>query len=93
MVKYCDQDVRSLEEVYLALRPYMRNHTNLSVISNNVECPKCGCTDVIKDGLRYTGSGVFQKLRCKGCGSPLKTKLETEDQKKIMKAKDRITNA
>jgi hypothetical protein len=30
MSKYCDQDVRSLEEIYLTFRPWMKTHPNLA---------------------------------------------------------------
>jgi len=72
MIKYCDQDVLSLEAVYLKQRPYIRNHPNLNIITEDQSCPKCNSDERTKDGIRYTNSGIFQKWRCKGCGSSLK---------------------
>lgn len=83
MQDYCDQDVRALEDVYLEERPYITNHPNLSVIIEGEVCPKCGTKDRVKDGIRYTNAGKFQKFRCKGCGGVIKQKLD----------KDKVTNA
>jgi hypothetical protein len=76
MIKYCDQDVRALEDVYLEERPYIKNHPNLNVIHDDESCPKCGHKENVKDGLRYTNSGVFQKYRCKGCGGSMKQRMD-----------------
>lgn len=81
MVKYCDTDVRALEDVYLKELPFINNHPNLSIITGEASCPKCQSKDMARDGLRYTNSGVFQRLRCKQCGTSNKVK------------KDRVTNA
>lgn len=43
MIKYCRQDVRLLEKVYLRMLPYIERHPNLALISGRPEaCPKCG---------------------------------------------------
>ena len=76
MVRYCDQDVRALEDVYLKQRPYMRNHPNLNIITEDQSCPKCNSMDKIKNGFRYTNGGIYQKYMCKGCGGTLKGSLK-----------------
>ena len=72
MQKYCDQDVRSLEEVYLKQRPYIRNHPNLNVISEDDSCPKCSSFQRVKNGFIYTNYKKYQRYRCNGCGGTLK---------------------
>lgn len=91
MQKYCDQDVRALEDVYLAQRPYMKNHPNLNVITNDESCPKCSGTDLRPRGVRYTNNGVFKMLRCHSCGGFLKKKLDKDDAARLIKK--RATNA
>ncbi len=83
MVRYCDQDVRALEDVYLKQRPYMKNHPNLNIITEDESCPKCNSMDRVKNGFRYTNVGIYQKYKCKGCGGVLKGSLK----------KGKITNA
>jgi hypothetical protein len=78
MIKYCDQDVRSLEAVYLKLRPYMPTHPYNNVSSVIGLCSNKGCKGegTIKDGIRRTKAGIFQKLRCLGCGTSLIATME-----------------
>ncbi len=71
MEDYNRQDVITLEEVYMKLRPWMKNHPNIGVY-NDVEipqCPRCGGTHLNKRGFVYTNASRFQRLRCMDCGS------------------------
>lgn len=67
MKRYNEQDVVLLEKVYLALRPWMTNHPNVNLESRIDGCPKCGSTRVVKEGHRYTMTGVVQKYSCLDC--------------------------
>ncbi len=71
MVDYNVVDVERLEEVYIALRPYMKNHPHAGAIQGwekNSACKNCGSTHVKKNGIRYTRAGVAkQELQCKEC--------------------------
>ncbi len=71
MDEYCQQDVRVLEDVYLALRPYMKRHPNLGLFINetNETCHKCGSSDLKKVGVRRTMLNEYDELRCEHCGS------------------------
>jgi hypothetical protein len=43
MVRYNKQDVTVLEDVYLRLRPWAKQHPNLALLSDKPKaCPKCG---------------------------------------------------
>lgn len=70
MVAYNIQDVRLLEDVYLALRPWMPNHPNVGVYLDSEEpvCPKCGSTHVHKRGFAYTQVGKYPRYQCQDCG-------------------------
>lgn len=76
MDEYCKQDTRVLEDVYLALRPYIVNHPNVGLfIDSDVSvCKACGCTELEEDGVYTTSVNVYQGLRCKQCGSVHRSK-------------------
>jgi len=73
MVRYCDGDIPPLQGIYLEMRPYMKNHPYLRTFDYGVSCNKKECegSGLIKDGFKRTKEGIFQKLRCVGCGDPL----------------------
>lgn len=78
MVRYCDQDVRALESVYLKLRDYIPNHPYQVKIVNLGKCPDCKDKGTVKDGIRRRQDGIFQKLRCLGCGKQILEEMEKE---------------
>lgn len=73
MVKYNKVDVLRLEEIYLKLLPYAKTHPHIGAIAGldrNLSCPKCGSTNIKKDGLRHTAAGIArQEIQCKDCFS------------------------
>ena len=73
MVKYCKQDVKLLEEVYLRLRPYMKSHPHIGALSGKIRensCPHCGYDKLTISKYRYTAAGLprVQKI-CKNCNA------------------------
>lgn len=71
MVKYNKVDVVRLEELYLVLKPYMKNHPHVgAMMGNRLSCPKCGHDKVKKNGIRYTATGLpRQEIQCHNCHS------------------------
>lgn len=71
METYNIQDVRLLEDVYLALLPYIKPHPNVSLfIAEDVHaCPSCGSQDLKWEGMYSTYANRYQAFRCGGCGS------------------------
>lgn len=69
LVKYNVQDVITLEEVYLRMRPWMSTHPNVNLYedTSRPRCPKCG-GEVVKRGYAYTLVNTYQRYRCKECG-------------------------
>ncbi len=67
MAKYCVQDVKLLEKVYLKLLPFVKNHPHLG--DNKAECGACGSNHVQKRGYRRTKYFKIQRLQCQTCGS------------------------
>jgi len=73
MQVYCDQDIRVLEDVYLKLRPYHKNHPNIGLLVNPSElnCRGCGHHDLKPTGKEYyTNTYAYEILRCNNCGKP-----------------------
>jgi len=85
MDRYCIQDVKVLEEVYLKLRPYIQ-HPNLGLfIEDNVHsCPSCGSTHITwnSENVYATTSNIYSSFRCNDCGSIGRSKSG------LLKAKD-----
>lgn len=72
MQEYNIQDVLLLEKVYKKLLPWVKGHANYSVFQSNpgsCVCPHCGGTHVVKRGFAHTLSSVFQRYKCKDCGT------------------------
>lgn len=71
MEEYNIKDVVILEEVYKRLRPWMKNHPNLGLYTENEDetCPHCGSTNVADTGtFSYTNVSKFSNVRCLDCG-------------------------
>ena len=71
MHEYNRHDVMGLEEVYLKIRPYIKNHPNLGVLMDMDVCPNCGCEHLEETESRYfTSANQFPVYRCQGCKTP-----------------------
>ncbi len=70
MKAYNIQDIVSLEELYLKMRPWMKSHpvVTLQTETDTHLCPKCGSHHVQKRGKSVTTSGIFQRYQCQDCG-------------------------
>jgi len=74
MVDYNIQDLEPLAEVYLRLRPYIKNHPNLALYEDwdgdrTERCPKCGSRHLVNNGYYRTNVSVFRRYKCTGCGN------------------------
>jgi len=81
MIKYAKQDVDLLRDVYMKLRPWMTNHPNLNVYSDNDGCPTCGSSNMQRRGYRYTQVSAYQQWVCNDCGSWSRTRLAEREVK------------
>lgn len=68
MAKYCVQDVKLTEKLYLKIRPFIANHPHMGKVGAN-ECGACGSHDVQSRGTRRTRAYKIQRLHCQACGS------------------------
>lgn len=73
MEEYNIQDVKLLEDVYLALRPWIKGHPNLDLYTDNENplCPHCASSNVVEvDGkFVYTQAVRYTMYRCLDCGA------------------------
>jgi len=71
MRTYCNKDVKLLEDVYLAIRPYMKFHPNISMfIEDDVtRCPACGSENLEWKGNYATKNNMYKAFQCNNCGA------------------------
>jgi len=71
MVHYNKYDVIGLEELYLKLRPYIKNHPNLGVLMDEDTCPNCASEHLEEtDSSYFTAANKFPVYRCLNCRTP-----------------------
>lgn len=74
---YNIQDVDTLEQVYLKMRPWAREHLNVTVEQEDASgfrCPKCGSINITLRGYSFTNSSKYHKYVCKDCGGWSRTR-------------------
>lgn len=71
MKKYNIQDVKLLEKVYLALRPWMKGHPVINFLDEDTRvCPNCASTKVQSRGIYRTKSGIeYRRWACTACSA------------------------
>lgn len=68
MVKYCEQDVKLLVELYYRFLPYISNHPNMGMLSQREDvCPKCGSKRLHGRGTRSTNTMTYHRFQCRDC--------------------------
>ena len=71
MERYNKTDVVGLEEMYLKLRPYIKNHPNIAIMMDENVCSVCGGDSLVETGKFYhTGASKYEIFYCEGCTSP-----------------------
>lgn len=77
MERYNKQDVRGLESVYKAMRPFMKNHPDINALEGDktrLDCPNCGSRDTIGRGWQYTKLSRYPRRGCNSCGARWKAR-------------------
>lgn len=71
MERYCVQDVKLTEKLYLRLLPWLPSGVNLPLIAGNDSgCPTCGSTKLKSEGdSTYTALTEYALYSCRGCHS------------------------
>ena len=82
METYNVQDVLLLEEVYLALLPWIKAHPNVGLyLDTDVSvCSSCGSSKLKKYGLYITNASKFQAYKCKKCKSISRSRINCHDK-------------
>lgn len=68
MKKYNAKDVLLTEEFYLKIRPYIKNHPNISAFIEKPNCPKCGKDNIQYRGFQVTTTAKYRRCQCQSCG-------------------------
>lgn len=68
MKRYAIADTKLMKPLYEKLRPWIKNHPNLALASQDLACPVCGSTQVQRRGYSYTNASKFQRYKCNDCG-------------------------
>lgn len=92
MKVYNIQDIDTLEEIYLKMRPFMNTHPNLGVLNDweEPQCPKCGGHHLVYRGYATTNVGKYRRFVCNDCGGWGRTRfLENTKEKR----RSLVTNA
>lgn len=71
MLTYNKQDVLLLEDAYVLLRPWVKNHPNMGIFmeAHEPSCPNCGSTDIKECGYYTTSVNRYLAFRCNSCGA------------------------
>jgi len=79
MREYNIQDVVTLEQVYLKMRPWMRRHPNVAILKEGqrCSCPKCGSDSVQYRGYITTNTYRYRKFVCNDCGGWSRSRFNT----------------
>lgn len=82
MERYNKYDVELLENVYLRLRPYIKNHPNVALYMEATErvCPNCGSKHISLEGSYYTNTNKYELYRCE-CGTLSRARLAVTPKK------------
>lgn len=83
MEEYNQHDVELLEEVYLKLRPWIKNHPNIGLYAeaDTPVCGNCGSPHLQEDGEYYTQVGRYKVYRCE-CGALSRVRISNIPKKK-----------
>jgi hypothetical protein len=75
MKAYNSHDVELVEQLYLKIRPWIKNHPNLTAYTQVDGCTNCGSENVQKRGVAYARTRTYQRWHCKDCRTWYQGKL------------------
>lgn len=84
MREYNIQDVRATEQLYLKLRPWVRNHPNVAHYYKDDEnrCPRCGSTNLYTNGTIFRGVSEYHAYTCSDCGGHSRSRYTLNSRNK-----------
>lgn len=76
MSDYTRRDVDLLEEVYMLLRPYIRNHPIMTAFTETLDaCYICHSTNIRYKGEQVNRTTMYKRYKCNECKAPLRGRL------------------
>lgn len=67
IVEHCRRDVEVLEEAYMKLRPYVKNHPR---VAGMAPCRVCGGENLVRSKMRVSFlKGPREQVQCQTCGA------------------------
>lgn len=84
MKKYNIADTNLLIKAYKKVLPYITNHPNHSLYSEEPVCPNCGSRHLQRRGFAYTQVAKYARFCCTKCGAWTRTRF-TEVAKEARK--------
>jgi DNA-directed RNA polymerase subunit RPC12/RpoP len=86
MKKYNINDVKLTEELYERVVPWLKTTFNFNEHSNDVVCPNCGGTDLMKNGKYLSPNRSYQKYVCRTCHSHSKSNISTKTKVETLRS-------
>lgn len=77
VVEHCRLDVLVLEEVFLKLRPLIKNEPSRRLFVDGDGCIACGSKNLQRRGYTVTKTRKYERLQCQTCGKWQKNKQAT----------------
>jgi DNA polymerase elongation subunit (family B) len=81
MERYNKKDVKILRKLYKHVLPWIHNHPNVGMWVTDPTspvCTHCASTNVVHKGTQYnTKTSSYARMKCKDCGTPLRSRLTT----------------
>lgn len=85
MKEYNIGDVTLLEEVYYTFLPWIKQHPNHAMYSDNkLICPNCGGSHYQRRGTTATRAGIYQRYNCLDCGTWFRGNKNVSEAKQFM---------
>lgn len=75
MLEYCKNDVVILEELYMKLRPYIKNHPNLNLYSEWEVCKNCWSLKLKWWKTYSTTNSKYKSAQCQDCWAWVRKEL------------------
>ena len=88
METYNIGDITTLEDLYLKLRPFMKNHPNVALYQDSQEecCVACGSDKLfaIAGKSAYTQLSEFEVMRCQDCGKVNRKRINLRSKQEMV---------
>lgn len=76
--KYCKNDVKELERIFINIRPYIKRLPHLKMPGGIIECQACRSKRLHKRGMGFDGYKIYARIKCAECGHEHKQKALTK---------------